>query len=147
MLTETELKDLLRRPFCLGLIMEEHDFDWEGIFTEAGCNFQQYGLTTIPGGWSEGYVSIRRDYTNHGHTFRLRPDYEEKTEFIECEVYESCGLLYYDTADNGRELTSAINNNRFAGFRFEGGYIGATPWIMNDDDTAEHAIHVLLRRE
>ena len=53
-------------------------------------------------------------------TFKLRHDYEEKPEIVECEVYEaSYGVISYGDKKSPTDLHQACSHKNFAGFKYE----------------------------
>ena len=98
-------------------------------------------------------------------TYRLRPDYEEEPEIVECEITEADGHLHFKyTTDDGMRhaIHQACDHPDFIGFKFEDGGIlqypvryitPATKFTVNCPslDTLDaydiwHATHVLFRR-
>lgn len=70
------------------------------------------------------------DYIFEGHvTYRLRDDYEEKPEIVECEITMCLvnGLLYDPDGHGMLSISEAIKSPDFIGFKFEDGVVKNTP--------------------
>lgn len=93
-----------------------------------------------------------------GTTYRLRPDYEEQPEIVECEIVKQGDHRHYRSGGTQYSLHEACDRAAFSGFKFEDGSIHFTS-IWHDgprDSTALdvesgqvkvlHATHVLFRR-
>ncbi len=114
---------------------------WGGVFKATGCRFCT------------------------GKVYRLRPDYEEEPEIVECEIRcnDSVGKFYFDGL-NMCPLSQVFNQPDFIGFKFEDGTWydhrikpvskGSSAPIHNidTDDIISgrveviHATHILFRR-
>ncbi len=95
------------------------------------------------------------------YAYRLRSDYEEKPEIVECEIYSKGTLYYRDIGGIQRSLSRAIEHPDFIGFKFEDGTILACPVMYHFDGNRTdeinglemedvkilHATHVLFRRQ
>jgi hypothetical protein len=96
-------------------------------------------------------------------TYRLRPDYEEKPEIVEMEVFMSETCLKYKASDNCQwSLSYAINKPDFIGFKYEDGNIYPQPVMYSENgglhfisqiesfisgkDIANRPTHVLFQR-
>jgi hypothetical protein len=64
------------------------------------------------------------------YTYRLRPDYEEKPETVECEISEHTipyPNLVFRYLNDWWEISKACNFPDFIGFKYEDGIIRALP--------------------
>ena len=71
------------------------------------------------------WVSADRPDFGRNRTYRLRPDYEEKPEIVECEVMKrqimNCNpSLDYSFDGDICSLHQAMTDQRFIGFKYEG---------------------------
>jgi len=99
-----------------------------------------------------------------GYTYRLRPDYAEKPEIVECEIYEDGGKLYFERPDGNvsEYACDAPRYKNFGGFKFEGysdlfnelimyewnGKLYREvqlDWVISGKAKVLHATHVLFR--
>jgi hypothetical protein len=89
-------------------------------------------------GWEDSNTS-----TNfvHCRTYRLRPDYEEKPEIVECEVKERDGdLWWYSKRDNPvASIDRACRLPDFIGFKYADGNIYPQP-VMYSENGGLHFI-------
>ena len=61
-----------------------------------------------------------------GLTYRLRPDYEETPDVVECEVFTEDGILRFThDEDHHSALVWAPNRPDFIGFKYEDGSISS----------------------
>ncbi len=92
--------------------------------------------------------------------YRLRPDYEDEPEIVECEIYQQSNDVYYNY--HGMcHLNGAFGDPDFIGFKYENGQVEFSPIVFKSDcstksicqfrDLADvavlHATHVLFRRK
>ena len=107
-----QLKDN-EKPF--GLMSEEMQVK----ANEIGCTeFDYYGTNV----W-ESYPS--GDFYND-QACRLRADYEDENEIVECEITEADGHLHFKyTTDDGMRhaIHQACDHRDFIGFKFEDGVV------------------------
>ncbi len=155
------------KPF--GLMSEE----MQAKAVELGFhgNFQLYSDFQLYSGYgSDGGFGAIIDNPDYGYnrklTYRLRPDYQEEPEIVECEIYEKdshvqgCYTKAYDFGDQrGLGLAQYPNGYKRIGFKFEDGCMRTTPVYyqlesytndqvrIEDDHTVLHATHVLFRRQ
>lgn len=116
------------KPFGLmmkGLSNDDDYGDLMEVFARVGKNFQQYDGSMIPGEWRiDELFSLTRDYTNHGITYRLRPDYQKEAEAEKCEVYEnSRGVLMFIDSSGHTYIDTAPRNPDFIGYLYEDGTV------------------------
>ncbi len=94
-------------------------------------------------------------------TYRLRPEYADEPEIVECEIYENSNTtLCYDCSGEW-PITDAIQCPNFIGFRFLDGEVRSSSiryggkfsnyydgFFIKDiaDRTVHHATHVLMRK-
>ncbi len=110
----------------------------------------------VAGDWTDCPVKQFRSEA----TYRLRADYEDEPEIVECEIYRQSNDLYYTLA--GRcPIYTAFGDPDFIGFKFEDGVVSScrilyrhqsgyytTAAVGNIADfTVLHATHVLFRRK
>ncbi len=79
------------------------------------------------GTWGEHDMTSR--VFLHDTAYRLRPDYEDEPEIVECEIYpdEKDGLLTYMRKDNPTFLIAAADDPNFIGFKFKDGTVAIAP--------------------
>ena len=153
-----QLKDN-ERPF--GLMSTEMQ-DKASEIGKRDFQFYQYsagGFKAIAGQYDAGFVG--------DVTYRLRPDYEDEPEIVECEIFEDSNCLGFDGCKGiqGTEIANAVNHPDNIGFKFEDGTWydhpikpvskGSSAPIHNIDTDdiisgrAEvlHATHVLFRQK
>ena len=112
-------------------------------------------------------MSIRLDKGNCKHmegTYRLRADYEDEPEIVECEIKpDDQGWFKFKMRDGelAQFIHCAVNHPDFIGFKFLSGQVELTPIVFKGScstksicqfrDLAElkvlHASHVLFRRK
>lgn len=95
-------------------------------------------------------------------TYRLRPDFAEEPEIVECEIYVTHRQLMYMGQSGPTGIHKACKDPDHIGFKFEDGAIGPTPIHYRDaggdiycklgdgrldEITVLHATHVLFRRQ
>jgi len=114
---------------------------------------REIGLSGNFENWSGNFII--------GFTYRLRPDYEEKPEIVECEIYEENTRLYFrldgSVPSSDTSVEYAVSYPDFIGFKFEDGVILPYPVKYGDAQiqniyglrggTIYHATHVLFRRQ
>ena len=146
-----QLKDN-EKPF--GLMSEE----MQEKANEIGCTeFDYYGTCV----W-ESYLA--GDFYND-QACRLRSDYAEEPEIVECEIEPFKGeLMYLSSSGVWTKVSHAPNKPDFIGFKFEDGVVHpfpvkyeykdktrghlATQYIIERDGCKVlHATHVLFRRQ
>ena len=72
------------------------------------------------GMWVNEIVGFRND-----DIYRLRPDYEEKPEVVECEVYAKDQHLHFYGDGQEHALHQAMDEVDFIGFKYEDGVVMA----------------------
>ena len=66
------------------------------------------------------------------HTYRLRPDYEQEPEIVECEIKpQGDHLFYFSSAADYDSLHTAIDRKDFIGFKYEDGIVRVAPRIYS----------------
>ena len=103
---------------------------------------------------------------DYDRTYRLRPDYEDEPEIVECEIWADDGHLHFRHRLGGglqHSIHQACDHPDFIGFKFEDGQIWNSPINYSFGGTApgfrttveiietngcvvQHATHVLFRR-
>ena len=149
-----QLKDN-EKPF--GLMSEEmqekaKEMPWK--------HFQVWGYV----GSEDKWIMPGSDTFRSHFTYRLRPDYEDDLEIVECEIITDQGKMWYMQGCLRHKLHRAINDPDFVGFKFKDGTVAAAPFrpmliptsprgssIPFDETKANedymHATHVLFRRK
>jgi hypothetical protein len=105
------------KPF--GLMSEEMQAKAKEIGHRGFIYYTGDGTTT----WITCHLDSRFD---RFRTYRLRPDYEEKPEIVECEVYVSTTHINKNVKFDREEpyfLYEATAMPDFIGFKYEGGYV------------------------
>ncbi len=90
------------------------------------------------------------------YTYRLRSDYAEEQEIVECEIYAKGTLFYRDPNGIQRKLSEATMWPDFIGFKFKDGKILPYPIKYGDahiqnvcglrSGPVHHTTHVLFRK-
>jgi hypothetical protein len=71
-------------------------------------------------------------------TYRLRPDYKEKPEIVECEVFtEGNRLRFISPRNENWTLDFALRLPGFSGFKYDGGTISLSPRRFYDGEKGE----------
>ncbi len=142
-----QLKDN-EKPF--GMMSEE----MQEKANEIGCTeFDYYGANV----W-ESYPC--GDFYND-QACRLRADYEDEPEIVECEITEEEGHLHFRMPNSAirHSLHQACDHRDFSGFKFESGQVEFSPIVFKSScstksicqfrDLADlevlHVTHVLFR--
>lgn len=95
-------------------------------------------------GW--GYVTLIdwNDSRNWEYTYRLRPDYTEEPEVVECEVvtqrFETEPIKFRGPS-GPTCLHKAISHQDFIGFKYEGGCISPLPRIFKVEECGIAGLH------
>ncbi len=159
------IKQLKKNEKPFGLMSEEMQEKANAMDKSNGQDFQVFQR----GGWKNNHLN------NGGYNptlaYRLRPDYAEKPEIVECEIRKegAIGDFIYKrtpTAERVSYLHHAGNKPDFIGFKFEDGLIRAAPLAYRrqdghcdttshvslvslgmEADEVLHATHVLFRRQ
>ena len=164
----TIIEQLKKNEKPFGLMSEE--MQEKAVELGFHGNFQLYSGYGSDGGFGAIIDNPKYGY-NRKLTYRLRPDYAEEPEIVECEIYvgESIrpgfGLDVYDFGID-RELSIALipNGYKRIGFKFEDGSVMGSPvkysvpgmtskgYYASYEDLAtnqaleHHATYVLFRR-
>ena len=69
--------------------------------------------------WNRGWVPCHQFFNDN--TIRLRADYEEQPEIVECEITEADGHLHFRYNGMTHSIHQACDHAGFLGFRFEDG--------------------------
>ncbi len=108
------------KPF--GLMSEEMQAKAKEIDRKKFYRWAQAGST---GAWCVDNLNIV-NFPNHCTTYRLRNDYEEKADIVECEIYTEVAvhgihdiLMFKRKGDKGSYLNEAPDYPDFIGFRYK----------------------------
>ncbi len=151
----TDIIKLLKdneKPF--GLMSEEMQEQAKSIEV---ANFQRW-LCEDTWGTPKDHVFLG------GSVYRLRPDYAEKPEIVECEILlnPESNIWGYKCPCSGDPVNADLAHScpgfRLIGFKFEDGTLRTTPIyyqrpthtntqvFLNEEYTVLHATHVLFRK-
>ena len=143
------------KPF--GLMSEEMQEKAKAI---GPVDFLILSIVGIAINWPKWNPFCGGDFV-YKETYRLRADYEDEPEIVECEIFEDSNCLGFDGCKGiqGTEIANAVNHPGFIGFKFEDGTLRTTPIyyqrpthtntqvFLNEDYKVLHATHVLFRRK
>ncbi len=144
-------------------VFGEMDKDLQEIIKGMGKDdFQSYaggrwGVSTALGGFQSDFA------------YRLRPDYKQESEVVECEIYKDSNseddLTFIHPNGNDVPLQNAFSLHDFIGFKYEGGDVCPYPIVYGlkgrlgyatttsvedfkkEERFIDHATHVLFRRQ
>ncbi len=157
-----QLKDN-EKPF--GLMSEEMQEKAREI--EPPGNFLFFTPYRPNGGIEWALMAGEQNELHNHFTYRLRADYEDEPEIVECEIYNKesqtrgCYIKAYDFGNKtGLGLAQYPDGYKRIGFKFEDGTILGCPVMYHfdnnradeihglemEDVTVLHATHVLFRR-
>jgi hypothetical protein len=114
----------------------------QALAREIGLShFECYlGLDDAEWGEAQGFLIYR--------TYRLRPDYEEKPEMVECRVDGCCYIWVHPNGTEERiSLSKAIDDIRFIGFKYEIGCTSISPRVYDCGDKIVACVHDLCISE
>ncbi len=159
-----QLKDN-EKPFGL---MSEEMREWMVTVEKPEDIEQMVCRVNLKIDWFSMCIKINKGNCNHMEgTFRLRPDYEDEPEIVECEITlnPETQIWGYKCPCSGDPVNADLAHScpgfRLVGLKFEDGLVGPTSMYYSDsagqayckagdgidEVTILHATHVLFRKK